>query len=113
MKVFLKVFAEPVQNYVSINNTIVQIFQDAVEITMNFWIYRSIKTTSQKNEGFGKDQTFLWQYATPKCLEPLQWMWKIFRGTSLCALDQNKRQRVFPKNSPCVWQPLVKTEERL
>lgn len=42
-------FAEPVQNYVSINNKIVQIFQDAIEIIMNFWIYRLIKTTSQKN----------------------------------------------------------------
>lgn len=55
MYIFLKVFAEPVQNYVSINKEIIPIFQDAIEIIMNFWIYTSIKTTSQKNEGFGKD----------------------------------------------------------
>lgn len=58
MYVFLKVFAEPVQNYVSINHEIIPIFQDAIEIIMNFWMYTSIKTISQQNEGFGKDQTF-------------------------------------------------------
>lgn len=54
MYILLKVFAEAVQNCVSINNEIIPIFQDVVEIIMNFWIYTSIKTTSQKNEALGK-----------------------------------------------------------
>lgn len=54
MYIFLKVFAEPVQNYVSINNEILPIFQDAIEIIINFWIYTLIKTTSQNPEGFRK-----------------------------------------------------------
>lgn len=54
MYILLKVFAEAVQNCVSINNEIIPIFQDVVEIIMNFWIYTSIKTISQKNEALGK-----------------------------------------------------------
>lgn len=99
MYIFLKVFAEPVQNYVSINNEIIPIFQDAIEIIMNLWIYTLIKTTSQKNEAFGKDQTFISQHTAWKCLER---GYKDLLWTVCCAFEKYKRQKLSPKNSPCV-----------
>lgn len=113
MYILLKVFTEAVQNCVSINNEIIPNFQDVVEIIMNFWIYTSIKTNSQKKWSFGKDQTFIWQYTEQKCLELPEMHVKGLLWTACFAFEKHKRQRVFLKKSPCVSQPLENTEKRL
>lgn len=68
-----------------------QIFRDAFEIVMNCWIYKSIKTTSQKVDGFEKAHVAMHTAPTADVSDLPQSI------PIACTLDQNKRQ-AFPKD---------------